>query len=60
MVLLAEKLVSLNQGLSWCMFAKNGNDVTTLAATVARAATGKKNILVQPKGMQCKVFGICS
>jgi len=50
MVLLAEKLVSLNPGLSWSMFAKNGNDVTTLAVTVARAATGKKNILVQPKG----------
>ena len=32
------------------MFAKNGNDVTTLALTVARAQTGKKAVLVQPQG----------
>ena len=32
------------------MFAKNGNDVTTLALTVARAQTGKKTVLVQPQG----------
>ena len=54
---LAEKVVSLNPGLAWCMFAKNGNDVTTLAVTVARAATGRKNVLVQTKGwslfLQC-------
>ena len=31
MVQLAERLVSLNPGLDWAMFAKNGNDVTTLA-----------------------------
>jgi glutamate-1-semialdehyde aminotransferase len=37
-------------GSSWSMFAKNGNDVTTLALTVARAQTGKKTVLVQPQG----------
>ena len=51
MVELAERLVDLNPGLDWCMLAKNGNDVTTLAVTVARAATGRKNILVQPQGI---------
>ena len=50
MVELAERLVELNPGLDWCMLAKNGNDVTTLAVTVARAATGRRNILVQPRG----------
>ena len=59
MVELAEKVVSLNPGLDWCVFAKNGNDVTTLAVTVARAATGKKNILVQPKGKKCLLLPIC-
>ena len=42
MVELAETLVNLTPGSNWCMFAKNGNDVTTLALTVARAQTGKK------------------
>ena len=50
MVELAETLVKLTHGATWCMFAKNGNDVTTLALTVARAFTGKKAILVQPQG----------
>ena len=42
--------MKLTPGSSWSMFAKNGNDVTTLALTVARAQTGKKTVLVQPQG----------
>lgn len=50
MVELAEKLVSLTPGADWAMFAKNGNDSTQLAVTIARAATGRKKVLVQPQG----------
>lgn len=46
MVALAEKLVDQVPHADWTMFAKNGNDVTTLAVVVARAATGHRKLLV--------------
>jgi glutamate-1-semialdehyde 2,1-aminomutase len=45
MVELAEYLVDLVQGMDWAYFAKNGNDVTTYALMVARAATGRKKVI---------------
>lgn len=46
MVDLAERLVSIVKGAAWCMFAKNGSDVTTLAVALARAHTGRRTILL--------------
>jgi glutamate-1-semialdehyde 2,1-aminomutase len=46
MVDLAERLVSIVNHAEWAMFMKNGSDATTLALTIARAATGRKRILV--------------
>jgi glutamate-1-semialdehyde 2,1-aminomutase len=46
MVELAERLVAIVAYADWAMFMKNGTDATTLALTVARAATGRKAILV--------------
>lgn len=46
MVELAEALVGRVQHADWAMFAKNGCDATTLALTIARAATGHRKILV--------------
>ncbi len=43
---LAERLVELLPGAAWALFAKNGTDVTTAALTIARAATGRRKILV--------------
>lgn len=43
---LAERLVSIVDHADWSMFMKNGSDATTLALTIARAATGRKKILV--------------
>jgi glutamate-1-semialdehyde 2,1-aminomutase len=45
MVELAEYLVDLVFGMDWAFFAKNGNDVTTYAVMVARAATGRKKVV---------------
>lgn len=45
MVELAELLVDTVAHADWAMFAKNGNDATTLALTVARAATGRRKVL---------------
>jgi glutamate-1-semialdehyde 2,1-aminomutase len=39
---LAERLVALTPGASWCVFAKNGSDVCTWSLAVARAATGRE------------------
>lgn len=44
-VQLAELMVDTVDHAAWAMFAKNGSDVTTLALTVARAATGHKTVL---------------
>ena len=46
MVELAERLVDEVAHADWVMFSKNGNDATTLAVVVARAATGRSKVLV--------------
>jgi glutamate-1-semialdehyde 2,1-aminomutase len=46
MVTLAERLVSIVDHADWAMFMKNGSDATTLALTIARAASGRRKILV--------------
>jgi glutamate-1-semialdehyde 2,1-aminomutase len=46
MVELAERLVDLVPHANWAMFAKNGTDATTLALSIARAATGRQKVLV--------------
>jgi len=46
MVELAERLVALIPHADWAMFAKNGTDATTLALSIARAATGRAKVLV--------------
>jgi len=43
---LAERLVDIVGHADWAMFMKNGSDANTLALTIARAATGRKTILV--------------
>ena len=46
MVELAERLVRLVAHADWAMFSKNGTDATTTCVTLARAATGRRKILV--------------
>jgi glutamate-1-semialdehyde 2,1-aminomutase len=46
MVELAELVVDTISHADWTMFQKNGTDATTTCVTVARAATGKRKILV--------------
>jgi glutamate-1-semialdehyde 2,1-aminomutase len=46
MVQLAELLVEIVPHADWAQFQKNGTDATTTAATVARAGTGRRKILV--------------
>lgn len=46
MVELAERLVGLLPHADWALFQKNGTDATTLCVTIARAATGRRKILV--------------
>jgi glutamate-1-semialdehyde 2,1-aminomutase len=46
MVELAERLTGLITHADWALFAKNGADATTTAVTLARAATGRRKILV--------------
>jgi glutamate-1-semialdehyde 2,1-aminomutase len=46
MVELAETIVDLVDFADWCVFGKNGSDVTTWALQVARQHTGKKKVLV--------------
>ncbi len=43
---LAEAYVNQFEHAHWCVFGKNGTDATTLAVTMARAATSKRKILV--------------
>jgi len=45
MIELAEELVDMVTIADWAFFAKNGNDVTTYAVMVARAATDRKKIV---------------
>lgn len=44
-VRLAELLVEITPHADWAWFAKNGTDATTFAVMVARAHTGKKQLL---------------
>ncbi len=46
MVLLAERLVATIAHADWAMFQKNGTDATTACVTIARAATGRRKVLV--------------
>ena len=46
MVELAERLVAMTPWADWAVFAKNGSDVCTWALGVARAATGRRTVLV--------------
>ncbi|MEN0076264.1 MAG: aminotransferase class III-fold pyridoxal phosphate-dependent enzyme, partial [Paracraurococcus sp.] len=46
MVELAERLVERIAHADWAIFAKNGTDATTACVTIARAATGRRAILV--------------
>lgn len=43
---LAEELTGLVAAADWAFFCKNGADVTALAVLVARAATGRKKIVL--------------
>ena len=43
---LAEALVDTVRHADWVMFQKNGTDATTVALMVARAATGRRKVLV--------------
>jgi glutamate-1-semialdehyde 2,1-aminomutase len=46
MVELAEALTGTVEHADWAIFSKNGTDATTQCITIARAATGKRKILV--------------
>ena len=46
MVELAELMVERVAHADWAMFCKNGTDATTLAVTIARAATGRRKLLI--------------
>ncbi len=46
---LAERFVARSAHADWVLFQKNGTDATTVCATVARAATGKRKLLVASK-----------
>ncbi len=46
LVELAEALVEVVGHADWALFAKNGTDATTQCVTIARAATGRRKVLV--------------
>lgn len=46
LVELAETLVEQIPHADWAMFQKNGSDATTSCVTIARAATGRRKVLV--------------
>lgn len=46
MIELAELLVNTVDMADWALFAKNGGDVTSLSLMVAKAATGRKKIVL--------------
>lgn len=46
MVELAEKLVARIPHADWAMFQKNGTDATTACVMIARAATGRRVVLI--------------
>jgi len=46
MVELAETLTARVEHAEWAMFCKNGTDATTICLSVARAATGRRKVLL--------------
>lgn len=46
---LAERFVERSAHADWALFQKNGTDATTVCLMVARAATGKRKVLVASK-----------
>ena len=46
LVELAELVVDMVPHADWCIFGKNGTDATTACVTIARAATGRRKVLV--------------
>jgi glutamate-1-semialdehyde 2,1-aminomutase len=46
---LAERFVARSAHADWVLFQKNGTDATTVCTMVARAATGRRKILVATK-----------
>lgn len=46
---LAERFVARSAHADWALFQKNGTDATTVCTMVARAATGKRKLLVARK-----------
>lgn len=46
MIELAERLVDTVAHADWAMFQKNGTDATTVALMIARAATGRRKVIV--------------
>ncbi len=50
MVELAELLVDTVDMADWAFFAKNGGDTTTFALMIARAATGRKKVILTKGG----------
>jgi glutamate-1-semialdehyde 2,1-aminomutase len=46
LVELAECVVDMVPHADWCLFGKNGTDATTTCVTVARAATGRRKVLL--------------
>lgn len=49
LVQLAERLTGLVTHADWSMFSKNGTDATTTCVSIARAATGRRKILLARK-----------
>ena len=49
LVQLAERLTGLVTHADWAMFSKNGTDATTTCVSIARAATGRRKILLARK-----------
>lgn len=49
LVQLAERLTGLVTHADWAMFSKNGTDATTTCLSIARAATGRRKILLARK-----------
>jgi glutamate-1-semialdehyde 2,1-aminomutase len=45
-VALGERLLQWGDGFGWSVVAKNGSDVTTLAARIARTATGRDKLIL--------------
>lgn len=43
---LAERLTAALDHADWCLFQKNGTDATTACVTIARAATGRRKIIM--------------